>query len=219
MTTRAGKVLICSLALLCVPMAAASAQELSEKAVRSFMDYAWSLTPQQFSKPDGTVVQIDKKKRDEVMVPLDVAREVIKVGRLSAHAQVCSLTEHQTANHHSMMKREMSKQKWTPQQLVFISQLHLTTVMLLTGKIRLVEKDGDKEVVVEEGKDPKQTCTDEQRAKVKELIATYVAATPGNKEVSDAKAAAPAAAADAGTTTGSTASADKKPALAPAEKK
>ena len=31
------------------------------------MDYAWSLTPQQFSKPDGTVIQIDKKKKEEVL--------------------------------------------------------------------------------------------------------------------------------------------------------
>lgn len=70
-----------------MPVAAATAQELSEMAVKSFMDFAWSLTPQQFSKPDGTVIQIDKKKRDEVMIPIDIARDVIKVGRLSAHAQ------------------------------------------------------------------------------------------------------------------------------------
>ena len=111
------------------------------------MDYAWSLTPQQFSKQDGTVIIIDKKKKAEVMVPIDVAREVIRVGRISAHAQVCKLNDHQIVNHRSLMKREEEKKTWTDQQLVYINQLHLTTVMLLTGKIRLVEKDGDKEVV------------------------------------------------------------------------
>ena len=229
MTTRAGKILAGAFALVIAgPVAGASAQELSEKAVKSFMDYAWSLTPQQFSKPDGTVIQIDKKKREEVMVPLDTARDVIKVGRLSAHAQVCNLQDHQTANHHSMMQREIGKSKWTPQQLVFISQLHLTTVMLLTGKIRLVEKDGDKEVVVEEEKQaPVQTCTDEQRTKVKEMIAAYVKESPGSKEATGAApakpaaGAAPAAAATAkadATTTGSTTTPAPKPQAAPAAK-
>jgi len=179
MNTRAGVVLagVSALTLLGA-VAPASAQELSEHAVKSFMDYAWSLTPQQFSKPDGSVIQIDKNKKDEVIVPLDVARDVIKAGRLSAHAQICDLADDQISNHRAMMRREDAKHKWTPQQMVYISQLHLTTVMLLTGRIKLVEKEGDKEVVVDEKKAPAQTCTDEQRAKIKELITAYVAASP-----------------------------------------
>lgn len=165
--------------------------ELSDKSVQVFMDYAWSLTPQQFSKKDGTVIVVDKAKRDAVMVPLDVAREVIRVGRISAHAQVCNLPEDQVLNHRSLMKRETDKKKWTDQQTLFINQLHLTTVMLLTGKIKLVEKDGDKEVVVDEkASPPAQTCSEEQRKKVKELVATYVKSGPDL-----AQADAPAAAA------------------------
>jgi hypothetical protein len=199
MKTRAGTILAGALALsVLAPVTQASAQELSEMAVNSFMDFAWSLTPAQFSKPDGTTIQIDKKKRDEVMVPVEVAREVIKVGRLSAHAQVCELPDHQTANHRTLMRKEEARGKWTPQQMVYISQLHLTTVMLLTGKIKLVEKDDQgKDVVVEEGKAPTQTCSEEQRKKVKELIAVYV------KENEKVKAAG--AAGGAATTTGSTA--------------
>lgn len=200
--TTAGKVWVSVLAFAAFQnVTAANAQELSEKAVKSFMEYAWSLTPAQFSRPDGSVIQIDKKKKDAVLVPVDVAREVIRVGRLSAHAQVCDLGEDQIANHRSLMRREAQK-KWSPQQMVYISQLHLTTIMLLTGKIRLVEKDGDKEVVVEEGKTPTQTCTAEQKAKVKELITAYVAAGP--KPPAPPVAAAPEAAPDAaGTATGS----------------
>lgn len=209
MKTRAGTILAGALALsVLVPVSQASAQELSEMAVKSFMDFAWSLTPAQFSKPDGTTIQIDKKKRDEVMVPVETAREVIKVGRLSAHAQVCDLPDHQTANHRTLMRKEEAKGKWTPQQMVYISQLHLTTVMLLTGKIKLVEKDDQgKEVVIEgeEEKKPAQTCSEEQRKKVKELIATYV------KDNENVKAAA-GAAAGAGTTTGSTAASKTAPA-------
>lgn len=184
MNTRAGVVLAGVAATAFFGSAAAvGAQELSEKAVRSFMEYAWSLTPQQFSKPDGNVVVIDKSKKDEVLIPIDVARDVIKVGRLSAHAQVCDLRDDQILNHRAMMRREISKAKWTPQQEVYISQLHLTTVMLLTGKIKLVEKQGDKEVVIDESKEPAQTCTDEQRKKVKELITAYVAASPAPPKI------------------------------------
>lgn len=209
MNIRAGVVLagVAALALM-GGVTSASAQDLSDHAVKSFMEYAWSLTPQQFSKPDGTVIVIDKSKKNEVLVPLDVAREVIKAGRLSAHAQICDLRDDQILNHRAMMRREEIKQKWTPQQMVYISQLHLTTVMLLTGRIRLVEKQGDKEVVVDEKKAPEQTCTDEQKKKVKELITAYVAASPPVSAVAklygNNKKAAPAAAEGAPTATGST---------------
>ena len=208
MNAKAGYVLVGAVALaLLVPAGPVGAQELSEKAINSFMDYAWSLTPQQFSKPDGTVIQIDKKKREAVMVPVETAREVIKAGRLSAHAQVCKLGDEQVENHRALMRREDAKKKWTPQQMVYISQLHLTTVMLLTGKIKLVEKEGDKEVVVDEGKaPPAQTCSTEQAAKVAQMIKEYVVASPATASASGAApAATPAsAAAPAATTTGST---------------
>ena len=217
MNARAGIVLAGALALTMGGAAVpASAQELSEGAIKSFMDYAWSLTPQQFSKPDGTVIVIDKKKRDEVLVPIDVARDVIKAGRLSAHAQVCELREDQVENHRALMRREEAKKKWTPQQMVYISQLHLTTVMLLTGKIKLVEKEGDKEVVVDEGKPrPAQTCTAEQGKKVKEMIAAYVAQSPAAPQASAAPAGAPAGApAATGSTNTTTAPKTTQPAAA-----
>jgi hypothetical protein len=142
------------------------------------MEYAWSLTPQQFSKPDGSVIVIDKTKKAQVEVPLDVARSVIMAGRLSAHAQICDLRDEQVQNHRAMMRREEATKKWTQQQLVYISQLHLTTLMLMTGRIKLVEQEGDKQVVVDEKKAPSQTCSAEQRDKVKGLIEAYVAASP-----------------------------------------
>jgi hypothetical protein len=179
MNTRAGIVLAGVMALtLWGSSAPAGAQELSEHAVRSFMEYAWSLTPQQFSKPDGSVIVIDKNKKAEIEVPIDVARDVIKAGRLSAHAQICDLRDDQVLNHRALMRREEARKRWSQQQLVYISQLHLTTVMLMTGRIRLVEQDGDKQVVVDEKKQPPQTCSEEQRKKIKELITAYVAASP-----------------------------------------
>ena len=179
---------------------ARAAEELSEKSIQSFMDYAWSLVPQQFTKPDGKTIVVDKKKKDEVMVPIDVAREVVRVGRLSAHAQICELIEDQVSNYSSLMRREVDKKKWTDQQLLYISQLHLTTVMLLTGKIKLVENQGDKQVVVEEGKDVYQTCTPEQKAKVKDVIAAYVKTGPALAAAAPASTAPVATAPAAGTT-------------------
>lgn len=175
--TFVGVAVLAGMAVL-APVASAAEGELSDKSVQVIMDYAWSLTPAQFSKKDGTMIVVDKSKREQAMVPLDVAREVVRVGRLSAHAQACNLPEEQTLNHRSLMKREVNKKKWSDQQELYINQLHLTTVMLLTGKIKLVEKDGDKEVVVDEKQAPQQTCTEEQRAKVRELIAAYVKAGP-----------------------------------------
>src|SRR5512139_1221115 len=194
MTVWAGVIGACTAAVTLAGTAQqAAAQELSEKSVRTFMEYAWSLTPQQFSKQDGTVIVIDKKKPEAVMVPMDVAREVIRVGRLSAHAQICSLPDHQVVNHRSLMKREEDKKTWSDQQLVFINQLHLTTVMLLTGRIRVVEKEGDKEVVVDDGKGAQKTCTEEERAKVRDTIMAYVESGPNFKVNVAPVARAPAA--------------------------
>lgn len=179
MNGKAGLGLIGGIACVMVALFPAQAQELSEKSVRTFMNYAWQLVPSQFTPPNGETILIDKSKRDDVVVPIDVAREVIRVGRLSAHAQICDLKAEQICNYQSLMRRENNKKSWSDQQMVYISQLHLTTVMLLTGKIKLVEKDGDREVVVEESQAPTAaTCTDEQKAKVTEVIATYVNAGP-----------------------------------------
>jgi hypothetical protein len=73
--------------------------------------------------------------------------------------------------------------------------------MLLTGRIKLVEQQGDKEVVIDDNKDPVQTCTDEQRKKVKELIAAYVAASPPPHPASAEPAPGKGAPASTGSTT------------------
>jgi hypothetical protein len=187
----AGRGWACAVVLAATVAAApANAQELSEKATRTFMEYAWTLTPERFTKPNGETILIDKTKRDQVAIPLDIAREVIRAGRLSAHAQACGLATEQGENHSSLMRRQAQSKKWNPQQMVYINQLHLTVVMLLTGRIKLVEKSDnpaagqkgagpEKEVVVaEEAQKAAQTCSAEQKEKVKELIAAYVKTGP-----------------------------------------
>jgi hypothetical protein len=170
----------------------ASAQDMSEKSISVLMDYAWTLVPAQFSTPDGKVIITDKKKREDSMVPIDVAKEVIRVGRISAHAQVCELIDDQAANHKALMKREQDKKKWSDQQLLFINQLHLTTVMLLTGKVKVVDKEGSKEVIIDKDKAPATSCSDEERAKVKEVVSAYIKG--GSQAAAGAAPAAPVAA-------------------------
>jgi hypothetical protein len=175
----------------------------SDKMVEAVMNYAWGMLPAQFSNKDGNVIVVDKTKKDAVMVPMDVAREVVRVARISAHAQVCNLPEDQSLNHRSLMKREIDKKTWTDQQKLWINQLHLTTVMLLTGKIKVTEgpsedgKSDSKEVTVVETKAPPTTCTEEQKQAVKDKIKQYVDAGP---KLPPATVAAPPAQAATGST-------------------
>jgi hypothetical protein len=161
--------------------AAAQAQnkELSDKSVLTLMRYAWGMVPDKFTTPLGKTIQVDRSKPSDSIVPLDTAREVIRVARLSAYAQLCELPEEQKSNYQTYMKREEAKAKWSDQQMLFMNQLHLFTVMTMTGKVQLVEKDGDKQVIVQEGKAVKtETCTDTEKKKIQEQIMAYVGSTP-----------------------------------------
>ena len=172
----------------------AQGKDLSDNSVKTLMNYAWAMTPPRFTTPENKVIEVDKTKPNAVIVPIDVGREVVKVARLTAFAQMCELAEEQASNYQTMMAREQAKKTWTDQQLLYISQLHLFTVMTLTGKVQVVEQD-DKPVVVQEkkgeAKPAVKTCSDIERGKVAEQIKAYVASVP-----------APTPAAAAATTTG-----------------
>lgn len=154
----------------------AEAKELSEKSVKVLMKYAWVILPTKFTAPTGKVIEVDKSKKKENMVPLDKARQIIKVARLSAHAQICNLPQAQAANYRTLMQSEGDSKNWTDQQMLYISQLHLFTVMWLTGNVKLVDRGGDKEVVVNESaaKTSQQTCTEAEKTKVSKLISNYI---------------------------------------------
>jgi hypothetical protein len=163
-------------------------KELSDRSVQWLMTYAWELTPEKFTPPDGKTIVTDKTKPKDAMVSLDVAREVVKVGRLSAHAQSCDLSEEVHANYMTLMRREQAKSQWTQQQLLFISQLHKTTVLLMTGRLRVVEKEGDRVVGEREVKAGKvESCTDTERDRVKAQITAYIGAAPAAKTAEPVK--------------------------------
>lgn len=162
--------------------APASAQEMKEESVRVLMGYAWAITPDRFTKPNGQMVEIDRNNPKLAEVPMETAREVIRVGRLSAHAQVCDLKEEHVTNFRTFMSREAIKKKWSEQQFVFMNQLHMVTVMLLTGQLKVIEsepgKDGKDVQVVEENVGKKVSCPPEQKAKVRDAITAYLKAGP-----------------------------------------
>jgi hypothetical protein len=169
---------------LAAPVAAQQGKDLSDQSVNALMNYAWALTPPRFTPPNGKEIIVDKTKRDQVVVPLDVAREVVRVARISAHAELCGLPEDQASNYRTMMAREEAKAKWSEQQLLYISQLHLFTVQLLSGRVLLEEKDGEKNVVLldtAKSRAKQDTCSDTERAKVRNQIKSYVEAAPAKK--------------------------------------
>ncbi|MBO0765298.1 MAG: hypothetical protein J2P50_12010 [Hyphomicrobiaceae bacterium] len=159
--------------------------------MRMFMKYAWLLLPEKFTSPNGKTIVVNKKKPKEVELPFEVAREAVKVGYYSAHAQLCGLMEEQQANYQTLMARH-ARDKLTDQQMLFIQKLHQATVMIMTGKIVFVESEGNLTPVQREAKtNPQEACTDAKREMVKAQIATYIDAgsSPG---ASKAKTAEPA---------------------------
>ena len=181
-TTKPGLAMVWAIAMLLLGSPGAliaQTKELSDKSVLTLMKYAWSMVPEKFTTPLGKTILVDRSKASEAIVPMEVAREVIHVARLSAYAQLCELAEEQRSNYQTFMRREQAKGKWTDQQLLFINQLHLFTVMTLTGKVQLVEKDGDKQVVVQEGKPIKtESCSDTEKQKIQAQIMAFVNANP-----------------------------------------
>ena len=156
---------------------------LSDKSVNTIMDYAWQILPNKFTAPSGKVIEIDKKnKRDQAMIPVDTARDVIKVGYNSAQAQVCEMWEAQEVNFDTLMRTENAKKKWTDQQMLYITTLHRMTIHTVAGKIRVVEEKGELKVFLEPIDPSKEACPDEKRKKVAEAIETYVKANGGGEQ-------------------------------------
>ncbi len=151
--------------------AVAQAQgKLSDKSVTTLMDYAWQILPSKFTTPAGKVIEVDKTKKKENIVPMDTGREIIRVAYGSAQAQVCELWEEQQANYDALMRREQLRKTWSDQQLLYITTLHRMTIHAVAGKLRVEEKGGELKVFLEPIKPGEGKCTDDQKAKIRESI-------------------------------------------------
>jgi hypothetical protein len=159
------------------PSGAKEDTELSLKSVKLITGFALTTIPSEIKQPDGKVIKIDRSNLESILVPLEDARRVIITARNSAHAQICDMPELQAENYLALMRTEQAKNKWTPEQMLFINRLHLFTVMWLTGNVKFMDKgDGKKEptVVAEPDKNEKKTCTPEEKTKVKVNIEEYL---------------------------------------------
>ena len=158
--------------------AAAQQKELSDKSVQTLMNYAWSILPAKFTTPTGKTIETDKKKND-ALVPLETARDVIKVGYMSAQAQLCELWDDQAANYDALMAIEQAKKKWTDQQLLYITTLHRMTIHMAAGKLKVVEKGPEEiQVTLEPIETTKDSCNEERKKKIKDTVLAYVKASP-----------------------------------------
>jgi hypothetical protein len=176
-----GVTLLVTAAVIAAPMAVqAQAKGQSDRAVTILMEFAWNSLPRQFRGSDGQVIVINRANKNEVIVPLEKARQIVNVGDLSARAQYCDLPEEQTANFQSMMRREVASEKWTRQQVVFITLLHATTVAYLTGTMKvLFQGDGEAAPeIVTKGPVWTEPCTDKVREEIKSRITAYVGEVP-----------------------------------------
>jgi hypothetical protein len=168
---------LAALAWVSVSPGQAASKELSERSVKVLMQYAWLILPSKFTRPDGKVIEVDKKhKKKETLIPIDVARDVIKVGYTSAQAQLCEMWEEQTINYDAMIHILRSKHNWSDQQLLYITTLHRMTIHMAAGKLTVSEKNGEQIVSLDPIEPSKATCNDEKRKHVKELVAQHVEA-------------------------------------------
>jgi hypothetical protein len=168
---------LAALAWASVSPGQAASKELSERSVKVLMQYAWLILPSKFTRPDGKVIEVDKKnKKNETLIPIDVARDVIKVGYTSAQAQLCEMWEEQTINYDAMIRILRSKHDWSEQQLLYITTLHRMTIHMAAGKLKVSEKNGEQIVSLEPIEPSKATCNDDKRKRVKEIVAQHVEA-------------------------------------------
>lgn len=151
---------------------------IKDKTVKILMTYAFSLMPEVYTGPDGKKIDINKKQPKDVMIPIDDARRIIIVGNRSARAQNCDLKVMQTLNHNAMVKYEEVFKNWTTKQKLFINQLHLFTVLYMTGNIVVNQTEEDLKRAqgkkTEEDLRNKNPCSEEQRKNVAASIDNYL---------------------------------------------
>jgi hypothetical protein len=194
-----GAVMLAAMFASAAPVHGVEAAELTDKSVATLMNFAWGLMPEKFTKPDKTVIEVDKAKKDQIVVPVAVARDVIKVAARSAKAQRCKMNEQMVINHRTLMSREEAKKQWSEQQMLYINQLHLFVVMLQTGSVTITEKEGENEIktseddavqpasaavaadtpeaqakAAEEAAKNLPDCTEEQKKAIKDEVTAYV---------------------------------------------
>src|SRR6478752_1043040 len=114
---------------------------LSDSAVRVMSTFALSIVPDQVpAGPGGQMVKLDKSDPNKYLIPLDDARQIIRVATRSAYAEVCQLPEFEKANLDAMIRGEKLR-GWTAEQMMFIHALHTFATSYFAGNVKITESD------------------------------------------------------------------------------
>ncbi len=113
---------------------------LSDSAVRVLMTYALSIIPDTYDGPDGKPVKVNKSDPKLFVIPVDDARRIIHAATRSAYAEVCDLKDLEKANFVTLMKGEEAR-KWSKDQMLLISALHMFSVSYFTGSIKITTQE------------------------------------------------------------------------------
>jgi hypothetical protein len=155
---------------------AAADGDISFKAVKLITGFALATIPSEVTQSDGTVLKIDRNDPSKLLVPFEDARRVIRVAYLSAQAQQCDMPDVQTENYLLLIREQRAKNKFTEQQMLFISRLHLFTVMWLTGNVKIEEgevKEQSKEASPAAKPEKKVACSEEEKKQVRSKIESF----------------------------------------------
>jgi hypothetical protein len=154
----------------------AQAEELNDKTVNWLMKAAFGMLPDKFTTAEQKVINIDHSKPDDYLIPIEDAREVVKIAYNSARAQTCHLMDKQRDNYQALVKHQTDANKWNDKQLLYIKQLHLFVVQFGTGSIKITQQGDDQKVetIPNEKLSTVKPCSDDEKKALLEKIDTYV---------------------------------------------
>lgn len=147
----------------------------SDRTVRVIMGWAFVAVPETV-KRDGKVVKLNRENPKDFYIPLEDARRIIRVSARSANANLCGMNKLEARNFLKLMSSEKKLNKWTPDQLIFIQQLHIATGLVMTGSGKAGEDVKKADDAKDDARD-KHKCTDEERARIKASIEDYIKTT------------------------------------------
>ena len=156
---------------------AAQAEELGDKTVIWLMHAAFGMLPDKFTTAEQKVITIDHTKPDDYLIPIEDAREVVKIAYNSARAQTCHLMDKQRENYQALVKHQTDAGKWNDKQLLYIKQLHLFVVQFGTGSVKITQVGDDQKVESVATSDKLTTvkpCSAEEKSALQEKIDAYV---------------------------------------------
>ena len=156
---------------------------LSDSAVRVMSTFALSIVPDQVPLgPGGQMIKLDKSDPNKYLIPVDDARQIIRVATRSAYAEVCKLPELEKANFDAMIRGEKAR-GWTAQQMMFIHALHTFATSYFAGNVKITESYADQSgSLAKEGAAAANAAKDAAKDGATTITTKKLECAPGQKE-------------------------------------